>query len=72
VAFNGHFGTNCFHHLFAFTGDGDCLVAKLRPGNVHSADGILDLVDLIVQRYRSRFVLVRLLGDAAFAQPDVS
>jgi len=35
VAFNGHFRKNYFHPLFAFTGDGDCLGAKLRPGNVH-------------------------------------
>ena len=41
VAFNGHFGKNCFHPLFAFTSDGDCLGAKLRPGNVHSADGVV-------------------------------
>src|SRR5208337_625307 len=31
VAFNGHFGKNSFHPLFAFTSDGDCLRAKLRP-----------------------------------------
>jgi len=50
VAFNGHFGNNCFHRLFAFTSDGDCLRAKLRPGNVHTADGVLDFVDPIVKR----------------------
>jgi hypothetical protein len=71
VAFNGHFGKNCFHPLFAFTSDGDCLKAKLRPGNVHSADGIVDFLDPIVKRYRSRFVLFWLRGDAAFAQPQV-
>ena len=71
VAFNGHFGKNCFHPLFAFTSDGDCLGAQLRPGNVHSADGILELLDPIVKRYRSRFILFWLRGDAAFAQPEV-
>jgi hypothetical protein len=69
VAFNGHFGKNCFHPLFAFTSDGDCLGVKLRPGNVHSADGVLDLLDPIVKRYRSRFILFWLRGDAAFAAP---
>jgi hypothetical protein len=39
--YNGHFGKNCFHPIVAFTGDGDCLAAELRPGNVHSADGVL-------------------------------
>ena len=57
VAFNGHFGKNCFHPLFAFTSDGDCLRAKLRLGNVHSADGVLEFLDPIVKRYRARFVL---------------
>ena len=71
VAFNGHFGKNCFHPLFAFTSYGDCLGAKLRPGNVHSADGIFDLLDPIVQRYRPRFTLFWLRGDAAFAMPEL-
>jgi len=71
VAFNGHFGKNCFHPLFAFTSDGDCLRAKLRPGNVHSADGVLEFLDPIVKRYSARFVLFWLRGDAAFAQPEV-
>jgi hypothetical protein len=44
VAYNGHFGKNCFHPLFCFTSDGDCLGAKLRPGNVHSADGALEFI----------------------------
>ena len=71
VAFNGHFGKNCFHPLFAFTSDGDCLRAKLRPGNVHSADGVVCFLDPIVKRYRSRFLLFRLRGDAVFANPEV-
>jgi hypothetical protein len=71
VAFNGHFGKDCFHLLFAFTSDGDCLRAKLRPGNVHSADGVVAFLDPIVKRYRSRFILFWLRGDAAFAQPEV-
>ncbi len=71
VAFNSHFGTTCFHPLFAFTSDGNCLGAKLRPGNVHSAEGIFDLLDPIVQRYPSRFTLFWLRGEAAFAMPEL-
>src|ERR1017187_9263192 len=37
-AYNGHFESTCFHPLLLFNRDGDCLAAKLRPGNVHSAD----------------------------------
>ena len=69
--YNGHFGKNCFHPIVAFTGDGDCLAAELRPGNVHSADGVLDFIKPMVNRYRKRFKLFWLRGDAAFAQPDV-
>ncbi len=71
VAYNGHFGTNCYHPLFAFTSDGVCLGAKLRPGNVHSADGTLPFIHPIVERYRSWFGLLWLRGDAAFANPDI-
>lgn len=71
AAFNGHCAKNCFHPLFASTSDGDCLRAKLRPGNVHSADGVVAFLDPIVKRYRSRFILFWLRGDAAFAQSEV-
>src|SRR5262252_2601979 len=36
-AYNGHFESVCYHPLFVFNPEGDCLAAKLRPGNVHSA-----------------------------------
>ena len=71
MAYNGHFGKNCFHPLFCFTSDGDGLAAKLRPGNVHSANGTLDLIKPIVTRYRKKFKLFWLRGDSAFADPDI-
>ncbi|HZL69982.1 MAG TPA: transposase [Candidatus Limnocylindrales bacterium] len=36
-AYNGHFESTCYHPLLLFNGEGDCLAAKLRSGNVHSA-----------------------------------
>ncbi len=36
-AYNGHFASTCYHPLLLFNREGDCLAAKLRPGNVHSA-----------------------------------
>ena len=50
MAYNWYFGKNCFHPLFCFSGDGDGLAAKLRPGNVHSGTGTLDLIKPIVVR----------------------
>ncbi|MGD0217678.1 MAG: IS1380 family transposase [Desulfobaccales bacterium] len=70
VAYNGHFAKTCFHPLFSFTNEGDCLRAKLRPGNVHSADGILEFIKPIVKRYRGWFKLFWFRGDAAFANPE--
>jgi len=70
VAYNGHFGKNCFHPLFCFSSEGDCLGAKLRPGNVHSADGVLEFVKPMVERYRSWFKLFWVRADAAFANPE--
>jgi hypothetical protein len=32
-AYNGHFESVCYHPLFVFDADGNCLAAKLRPGN---------------------------------------
>jgi hypothetical protein len=71
IAYNGHFGKNFFHPLFCFTSDGDGLAARLRPGNVHSASGTLDLIKPIVIRYRKKFKLFWLRGDSAFADPDI-
>ncbi len=38
TAYNGHSECVCYHPLFLFNQFGDCEAAKLRPGNVHSAD----------------------------------
>jgi len=69
--YNGHFREECFHPNFAFTGEGDALAGVLRPGNVHSADGTLDLIKPLVDRYRKRFQLFWFRGDAAFAKPAI-
>jgi hypothetical protein len=71
AAFNGYFEQVCYHPLFCFTSKGDLLGAKLRPGNAHSADGVMDLISPLVDRYRSWFKQFWLRGDAAFAGPDL-
>jgi len=38
-AYNGHFESTCYHPLLLFNREGDWLAGKLRPGNVHSAEG---------------------------------
>ena len=48
--YNGHFESTCYHPLLLFNREGDCLAAKLRPGNVHSAD---DWEELLLPDNRS-------------------
>jgi len=37
--YNKHYESTCYHPLLLFNSAGDCVAARLRPGNVHSADG---------------------------------
>ncbi len=70
-AYNGHFEATCYHPLLLFNRDGDCLAAKLRPGNVHSAedwDQVL-LPEIERQQKQGKDVVVR--ADAAFAKPEL-
>jgi len=71
VAYNGHFAKNCFHPLFGFTSEGDCLRAKLRPGNVHSRRWRPGVHQAHVERYRAWFKLFWFRGDAAFAKSEI-
>ena len=45
---NGHYACTCYHPLFVFNQFGDLERSALRPGNVHSADGWHDVLDLVV------------------------
>ena len=68
-AYNGHFESVCYHPLFVFSPEGDCLAAKLRPGNVHSADGWDDVLLPIIDRYRAQGQTVVVRADAALPCP---
>jgi len=68
-AYNGHFESVCYHPLFVFNQDGDCLAATLRPGNVHSADGWDEVLLPVIERYQARGQAVVVRADAAFAIP---
>ena len=70
-AYNGHFESVCYHPLLLFNGHGDCLAAKLRPGNVHSAEDWDELLLPEIERQQAAGKQVALRGDAAFAKPEV-
>jgi len=70
-AYNGHFESTCYHPLLLFNGEGDCLAAKLRPGNVHSAEGWEELLLPEIDRQQAQGKEVAFRGDAAFAKPEI-
>ena len=71
AAYNGHFECVCYHPLFLFNQFGDCEGAKLRSGNVHSADDWQEVLDPVVERYFTAAVRLLFRADAAFAKPEI-
>ena len=70
-AYNGHFESVCYHPLLLFNSHGDCLAAKLRPGNVHSAEDWEELLLPEIERQQNHGKEVAFRGDAAFAKPEI-
>src|SRR3974377_445143 len=70
-AYNGHFESTCYHPLLLFTGEGDCLAGKLRPGNVHSAEDWAELLLPEIERQLELGKEVVFRADAAFAKPEI-
>ena len=71
AAYNGHFEGVCYHPLFLFNQFGDCEAAKLRSGNVHSADDWQEVLDPVVVRYLIAAVRLLFRADAAFPKPEI-
>jgi hypothetical protein len=70
-AYNGHFESTCYHPLLLFNREGDCLAAKLRPGNVHSAAGWEELLLPEIERQQTLGKEVVFRADAVFAKLEV-
>jgi hypothetical protein len=70
-SYNGHFESTCYHPLPLFNEEGDCLGAKLRPGNVHSAEDWEEVLlpEIVRQQELGKEVVFR--ADAAFAKPEI-
>jgi Transposase DDE domain group 1 len=69
TTWNGHFGCSCYHPLFLFNQHGQLERCKLRPGNVHSADGWEEVLKPVMARYADKDILRLFRADAAFAIP---
>jgi hypothetical protein len=70
-AYNGHFESTCDHPLLLFNGKGDCLGAKLRPGNVHSAEDWEEVLLPEIERQQELGKEVVFRADDAFAKPEI-
>ncbi len=70
-AYNGHFESVCYHPLFLFNHCGDCLAAKLRAGNVPSAEDWDELLLPEIERQQAEGKQVAFRADAAFAKPEI-
>ena len=70
-AYNGHFESVCDHPLLLCNDHGDCLAAKLRSGNVHSADDWDALLVPEIERQQAEGRRVAVRADAAFAKPEI-
>ena len=70
-AYNGHFESMCYHPLLLFNRDGDCLAAKLRPGNVHGAEDWEELLLPEIEQQQTLGKEVVFRADAAFAKPEI-
>jgi hypothetical protein len=70
-AYNGHFEFTCYHPLLLFNRDSDCLAAKLKPGNVHSAEDWEELLLPEIEWQQKLGKHVVFWADAAFARPEI-
>ena len=70
-AYNGHFESVCYHPLLLFNDHGDCVAAKLRPGNVSSADDWEELLVPEIDRQQAEGQPVAFRANATFARPAI-
>ncbi|MGE3175266.1 MAG: IS1380 family transposase [Planctomycetota bacterium] len=67
---NRHYGIRCFHPLVAMLDTGHWLGVELRPGNAHTAAGIMDFLQPILEGVeRATGEKPRVRGDSGFVSP---
>mgnify|MGYP001451800417 CR=1 FL=1 len=67
---NRHYGMRCFHPLVAMLDTGHWLGVELRPGNAHTAAGIMDFLQPILEGVESATgEKPRVRGDSGFVSP---
>ncbi len=70
-AWNGHYRERCYHPLLVRSEQGDFLGAKLRAGNVHTAEGGCEFVLPILRQISRGAERVWLRIDAGYPSPEL-
>jgi hypothetical protein len=70
---NGHYHARIYHPLVASVAEtGDLLDLRLRPGNVHTADGALEFIENLVDRVEEKMCQVAAVRiDAGFPEEQL-
>jgi hypothetical protein len=73
IAFNGHYEFNCYFPLFVMDQNDWLIAPVLRPGNVSDAEITVDVLKILVKRFRRAWPKVKILlrADAAFHDPKI-
>ena len=73
ISFNGHYEVNMYFPLFVMDGHGWLIAPILRPGHVSDAGITVDVLKVLVKRFRRAWPKVKILlrADAAFHDPDI-
>ena len=68
-AYNAHYGCQCFHPLAVFLSNtSHFLDLDLRPGNVHTADGAVEVITSCLDRLEEIAPVAAVRGDAGFPE----
>lgn len=70
--FNGYYSKSIYHPLLFHDGDtGQLILPVLRPGNVHTAAGFVKILEMMIERIRSKRPRMKIIirGDSGFAGP---
>lgn len=69
-AYNGYYKSDCYHPLALHDGYGSKLKIRLRPGNAHTADGVVSFMEPVFKRLlEAGLTQVIITGDSGFADP---
>ena len=68
-AYNGYYKSDCYHPLVLHDGYGSKLKIRLRPGNVHTADGVVSFMEPVFKKLISAGLTLIITGDSGLADP---